>query len=128
MLSWENNQRFKICELPFIFWVSQFFCGNVAVFHQLGQLCHKSVFLENTGFGRLWNVYMLLHVQTRLWKSLAIMISKWRKHGANDFETQKLKSSKMCWVSFPTLEFLRKEHLMGLIYIRKSLTIKMADF
>lgn len=56
---------------------------------------------------------MLLHVQTGLWKSLATVVSKWEKRVDNDFERQKLKSSKMWWVSFSTLEFLCKERLMA---------------
>lgn len=72
-------QRFKFCELLFIFWRSWFLYSTVAGLSS-PWLCLKSVFLlENISFGRLWKVYKLLHVLTRLWKSLATVISKWRK-------------------------------------------------
>lgn len=68
------------------------------------------VLLENMGFGRLWRVYMVLHVLTRLWKSLAAVVSKWGKRVTRNFETQKLRSGEMRRVS-STQECLFTEDL-----------------
>lgn len=82
-------QRFKFCSYVSCSGEVDFYVALFLMFHQLGWLCHKSVFLlENIGFGRLQKVYMLLHILTRLWKSLATVVSKWRKSVTNNFERQ----------------------------------------